>query len=313
MNAPHIAILRDEVVASFAHLAHHQCAVIDCTVGAGGHSAALLESYPQIHIYAFDRDESALNIAKSRLESYQNRVKFFHAPFSQALSLLPQNLPISALIADIGVSSMQLDNADRGFSFESHRLDMRMDSTQMLNAAKILNTYPPSQLEMIWREYGEIRESKKLTNLIVEARKKQPFSSCAQFSALIIKHFKRYTHNPATLAFQALRIAVNDELNELKALLDSMKNYSYFTPKARIDIISFHSLEDKIIKSYFKSWAKSCICPAQSLKCECGNNHALGAIITKKPITPSPNEIAHNRRARSAKMRIFEINPTQKA
>ena len=217
---------------------------------------------------------------------------------------------VRGILADIGVSSMQLDDKDRGFSFTSPNLDMRMDSTQNLNAAKVINTYPAVRLEEIFRIYGEIRQSKKLAELIVAQREKKPFESALELSSLIERHFPRMGGiHPATLAFQALRIEVNGELEQLQTLLQSiesafMKGVLY---NCKVAIISFHSLEDRIIKQTFKQWAKSCKCEESALKCECGNNNALGSIITKKPILPSQDEIAQNKRSRSAKLRIFQL------
>lgn len=305
----HFSVLKNEVLDAL-HL--ESGAIIDCTLGYGGHSLGLLEQNPNVYIYAFDRDENALSLAKQRLVPYASRLHIQHCAFADALDSLgsEQLAQVRGILADIGVSSMQLDDKDRGFSFTSPNLDMRMDSTQNLNAAKVINTYPAVRLEEIFRIYGEIRQSKKLAELIVTQREKKPFESALELSSLIERHFPRMGGiHPATLAFQALRIEVNGELEQLQTLLQSiesafMKGVLY---NCKVAIISFHSLEDRIIKQTFKQWAKSCKCEESALKCECGNNNALGSIITKKPILPSQDEIAQNKRSRSAKLRIFQL------
>lgn len=305
----HFSVLKNEVLDTL-HL--ESGAIIDCTLGYGGHSLGLLEQNPNVYIYAFDRDENALSLAKERLQAYASRIHIRRSAFSHALDVLRESdlAEVRGILADIGVSSMQLDDKDRGFSFTSPNLDMRMDSTQNLNAAKVINTYPAVRLEEIFRIYGEIRQSKKLAELIVTQREKKPFGSALELSSLIERHFPRMGGiHPATLAFQALRIEVNGELEQLQTLLQSIESafMKGVLHNCRVAIISFHSLEDRIIKQTFKQWAKSCKCEESALKCECGNNNALGSIITKKPILPSQDEIAQNKRSRSAKLRIFQL------
>lgn len=305
----HFSVLKNEVLEA---LNLESGAVIDCTLGYGGHTLSLLEQNPNIHIYAFDRDENALSLAKRRLAPYASRLHIQHSAFANALDSLgnEQLAQVKGILADIGVSSMQLDDKHRGFSFTSNNLDMRMDSTQNLNAAKVINTYSAMRLEEIFRIYGEIRQSKKLTELIVSAREKKPFESALELSELIERHFPRIGGiHPATLAFQALRIEVNGELEQLQALLQSIESafINGVLYDCKVAIISFHSLEDRIIKQTFKQWVKSCKCEENALKCECGNNNALGSILTKKPILPSETEIIQNKRSRSAKLRIFQL------
>ena len=305
----HFSVLKNEVLEA---LKVERGAIIDCTLGYGGHTLSLLEQNPNIHIYAFDRDENALSLAKQRLAPYASRLHIQHSAFANALDSLgnEQLAQVRGILADIGVSSMQLDDKHRGFSFTSNNLDMRMDSTQNLNAAKVINTYSAMRLEEIFRIYGEIRQSKKLTELIVSAREKKPFESALELSELIERHFPRIGGiHPATLAFQALRIEVNGELEQLQTLLQSIESafINGMLYDCKVAIISFHSLEDRIIKQTFKQWAKSCKCEENALKCECGNNNALGSILTKKPILPSETEIIQNKRSRSAKLRIFQL------
>lgn len=316
----HISVLRDEIVENFSLVfrnlhSQHPPILIDCTIGFGGHTLAFLQRYPQLEVWGFDRDSYALSLARDRLKEYSKRVHFIHSPFSQALSQIPDSIKthICGIIADIGVSSMQLDETQRGFSFYAPTLDMRMDSQSSLTAEHIINTYSVAKLEEIFRIYGEFRQSKKLAHIIKEERQKAPIASCQELSQLIEKHFPRKGGiHPATLPFQALRIEVNNELEELQALLKNIEiahsnNLWSKQNPCYIGIISFHSLEDSIIKQHFKQWGKSCICPPQNYKCECGNTHARGRILHKKPITPSIEEIKHNPRARSAKLRIFAL------
>ncbi|MCX2717176.1 16S rRNA (cytosine(1402)-N(4))-methyltransferase RsmH [Helicobacter sp. MIT 21-1697] len=307
----HYSVLKNEIIQALDCL-REDSILIDCTLGFGGHTLGALQTYPNIEVYAFDKDIYALNLAKERLKPYVPHIHFCNNAFSEFLDIVPSAAlaRVRGIIADIGVSSMQLDEAQRGFSFASPTLDMRMDTRAELNATKVINTYSSARLEEIFRIYGEVRQSKKLTELITHQRKTKPFSSCYELSTFIEGHFPRIGGiHPATLAFQALRIEVNDELGELKRLLHSIE-LAFDEGKlasCRVGIISFHSLEDRIIKQCFKQWSKSCICAEESLRCECGNNHAKGQILTKKPITPTPQEIAQNKRSRSAKLRIFDL------
>lgn len=307
----HYSVLKNEIVEHFSGL-DSQSIVLDCTLGFGGHSLALLQSNPELEIYAFDRDSSALELARERLGAYHHRIHFCHSAFSQALDSIDVAVlkMVRGIVADIGVSSMQLDGEHRGFSFHSPVLDMRMDTSAHLDASKVLNTYSATRLEEILRVYGEVRESKKLAELIVSYRQKTPFTSCLQLSELVESRLRRTKGiHPATLVFQALRIEVNQELAELEGLLGSIESACRqgALKRARVGIISFHSLEDRIVKQRFKQWSRTCICGPEVLKCECGNNHALGHIVSKKAIVPTQKEIAENKRSRSAKLRIIEL------
>jgi len=298
---PHIPVLFDEVIEAFKDIEDGY--IIDCTTGYAGHSLALLQSNPNINLICNDQDIEALKFSKRRLKEYSNRVIFNQGNFKDVITKFKE-YNIVGILADIGVSSLQLDNNDRGFGFDSDILDMRMDQTQTLSASDVVNNYTQSQLEYIFKEYGEVREYKKTASLIVENR---PFSSAKELCALLNKKlYKNSKINPATLPFQAIRIEVNDELSVLSDLFESIEKAKLHN--CIVAIISFHSLEDRIVKNYFKKWTKKCICPPQSFRCECGNNHNLGKIITKKPITPTQKEIKQNPRSRSSKMRIFRFD-----
>jgi 16S rRNA (cytosine1402-N4)-methyltransferase len=300
LNSPHIPVLLDEVLEAFSDLKEGY--IIDCTLGYGGHSEELLKQNDSICIIGNDQDEEALAFSKQRLALYQNRVLFNQGNFKDVFTKY-SHLDIKGILADIGVSSLQLDKLERGFGFESDVLDMRMDKNQILNAAYVVNNYDLSDLEYILKEYGEIKEYKKTASLIVKNR---PFYSAKELSSMMLKHFKKSKIHPATLLFQAIRIEVNKELDVLIQLLDSIEQTK---PKGCIvAIISFHSLEDRIVKNYFKKWAKNCICPSNAFRCSCGNNNALGKIVTKQPMTAKESEIKQNPRSRSAKLRIFKFD-----
>lgn len=309
MNPPHISVLKQEVLETFdSELIRQKGGIlVDCTLGFGGHSLALLEKYPKLKIIGIDQDSEAIALAKKRLEPFANRFNIEYGRFSEVLKRVLQAEPnIVGILADIGVSSMQFDSKERGFCFESELLDMRMDKSQSLSAKDIINSYSLPELERIFRDFGEIREYKKLAHCIVELRKKEKITSAKMLSQFIAKHFKHPKIHPATLAFQALRIEVNNELGELEAMLkifDSQK----MQDSSRLCIISFHSLEDRIIKNYFKKWESPCICPPEALKCECGRNHQKGKNLYKKPLIAREQELQSNPRARSAKLRAFEF------
>ncbi len=302
MNIPHIPVLLEEVKEAFAGL--KEGFIVDCTLGYGGHSEALLEQNPHIKLIGCDQDEEALAFSKKRLERFGDRVIFHHGNFASVISQYT-DLPIRGILADIGVSSLQLDKKERGFAFDSDVLDMRMNAQQELSAYEVVNHYSKEELEFILREYGEIHEYKKLAHLICEARAKEPLHSAKELSKIAEKVGGKKTIHPSTLLFQAIRIEVNNELGVLTELLESIK-YANFE-HCIVGIISFHSLEDRIVKQTFKLWSQNCICPAHVMRCMCGNNHALGKLISKKPIEATNAEVKKNPRSRSAKLRVFEI------
>lgn len=294
----HIPVLCDEVCALFANL---QGVIIDCTLGFGGHSAAILATNPHVRIIGIDRDSETMRMACANLAHFGERFTAHWGCFGDIGALLSSN-HVVGILADLGVSSYHLDTSARGFGFRSETLDMRMDQKQILSAKEIVNRYPKDELARIFAR-GEVRQAKKLAALICERRKQKPFESARELSELIAQHMPHTTLHPATLAFQALRIEVNDELGQLARLLDSARNKTQI-----LAIIAFHSLEDSMIKQSFKDFAKPCMCPPFAERCTCGNNHALGTILTKKPFTPSAEEIANNPRARSAKLRAFRFH-----
>ena len=300
MNIPHIPVLYKETLETFKDI--NDGYIIDCTTGFAGHSSGLLTSNENVKLICNDQDDEALEFSKKRLEPYTQRVIFNKGNFEHVIDTF-KNYEIRGILADIGVSSLQLDKLDRGFGFDSNTLDMRMNQNQSLDAATVVNTYSLAELERVFKDCGEVREYKKVASLIVNNR---PFTSAKEISELLAKKMPKGKIHPATLPFQGIRIEVNDELGVLERLFDSLENAKF--KNCIVAIISFHSLEDRIVKNYFKKWTKSCICPDGVFRCECGNNHALGKIITKKPIIPTALEIKQNPRSRSSKLRIFKFD-----
>lgn len=302
MNIPHIPVLLEEVKEAFAGI--DEGYIVDCTLGYGGHSEALLEQSLHVKLICCDQDAEAIAFSQKRLERFSERIIFEYGNFSSVIEKYG-HLPIRGILADIGVSSLQLDKKERGFAFDSDVLDMRMNPLQELSAYEVINDYSKEALEEIFREYGEIHEYKKLASIICEARAKEPIKSAKELSKLAEKIGGKKTIHPSTLLFQAIRIEVNNELGVLNALLESIKNAKL--QECRVAIISFHSLEDRIVKQTFKFWSQNCICPPEVMRCLCGNNHSMGKLLTKKPIEASHKELKKNPRSRSAKLRVFSI------
>ena len=298
-NIPHIPVLYNEVLDCFKDI--NKGYIIDCTTGYAGHSSGLLNQNSSVKLICNDQDDEALNFSKNRLKDFENRVEFNKGNFENIIKKF-ENYPIRGVLADIGVSSLQLDKLDRGFSFNSENLDMRMNQNQSLDASTVINSYSQVELENIFKEYGEIREYKKIASLIVQNR---PFYSAKELAEFFYNKLPKGKIHPATLIFQAIRIEVNDELGVLDRLFKSMEEAKL--KNCIVAIISFHSLEDRVVKNYFKKWSENCICPKDAFRCECGKNHALGKIITKKPIIATNFEIKQNPRSRSAKLRVFRF------
>ena len=298
-DIPHIPVLYNEVLDCFKEIKTGY--IIDCTTGYAGHSSGLLNQNSSVQLICNDQDDEALNFSKNRLKDFEKRVEFNKGNFENIIKKF-EDYPIRGILADIGVSSLQLDKLDRGFSFNSENLDMRMNQNQSLDASTVINSYSQVELENIFKEYGEIREYKKIASLIVQNR---PFYSAKELAEFFYNKLPKGKIHPATLIFQAIRIEVNDELGVLDRLFKSMEEAKL--KDCIVAIISFHSLEDRVVKNYFKKWSENCICPKDAFRCECGKNHSLGEIITKKPIIATNFEIKQNPRSRSAKLRVFRF------
>ena len=304
MNPPHVPVLLDEVLQAFADI--KSGAIVDCTLGYGGHSGAILEQNQNVNLIACDQDEEAIKFSFERLKKFGQRAQIFKSKFSEILEKVEQG-QIRGILADIGVSSLQLDKNERGFGLKSENLDMRMDAQAKFSAYDVANSYSARELERIFADYGELPNPAKFAAKIVEARQNGEIKSAERLAQIIgLKGVNGRSVSAATLAFQAIRIEVNNELGELQNLLQSIEDSQI--DECVVAIISFHSLEDRIVKNKFRQWAQSCICPPQALRCTCGGDNALGKIVSKKAITPSAAEVKANPRSSCAKMRIFKIS-----
>jgi len=279
---------------------------IDCTLGEGGHTKSLLEaSNPGGEVLGIDADHEAIEVSKNRLEEYGERFIYENSNFKniKKIAMKSKFVPCHGILFDLGVSSLQLDKESRGFSFRRKApLDMRFSINQTLTAQDVLNTFSESEISDILYQYGEERQSRKIAKLIIENR---PLSNADELSDLIKKNIRQtnYKINPATKTFQALRIYINEELNSLSQALE--QSLEILGVGGRMAVISYHSLEDRIVKNFFKKESKYCICPPNIPKCDCGHFPKL-KIITKKPVSPSQSEIEANKRSRSAKLRVVE-------
>ena len=303
MKTPHIPVLLEEVLESFKDV--NKGYFVDCTLGYAGHSSEILKRYSQLKHIGIDRDDEALAFSKKRLESFGERSTLYKGTFATVLPTLKE-APVTALLADFGVSSLQLDKKERGFSFSSETLDMRMDAHAPLSAYEVVNEYSKEKLEYIFDAYGEVRSYRKLAGVIIEARAKAPIKSAAELSDIIKSVIPAGGKiHPATLPFQAIRIEVNNELGEIEGLLDALEAKHYAGEV--VSLITFHSLEDRLVKKRFRKWAKDCICDAGAMRCTCGKNNALGKELSRKPVIASKEELKVNPRSRSAKLRSFRF------
>ncbi len=278
---------------------------IDGTVGAGGHSLAILEaSGPDGRLLGLDQDPQALQVAGARLP--HDQVVLVNANFRDLHTVAAEHgfTQVDGILLDLGVSSLQFDTAERGFAFQYDApLDMRMSPATPVTAADLVNTLPEGELADVIYEYGEEPASRRIARAIVAARPIESTGQLAQIVARAAGKPGRWRIHPATRTFQALRIAVNDELGALTAALPQA--VSLLAPGGRLAVISFHSLEDRIVKTFFRDEARDCICPPHQPVCTCGHKATL-RIITRKPVEADEAEVQQNSRARSAKLRVAE-------
>ena len=285
---------------------------VDCTVGGAGHSAEILKMLSKNGtLICIDRDINAVETSRKRLKEIDSQAKVIIVKdsYERIIDILKENNIEKAdgILFDLGVSSHQLDEEERGFSYQKDApLDMRMDNENQITAHKIINNYSKKELETIIRDYGEERWAVRIVDFIINERNKNTINSTGELvkiiKAAIPKAARRDGPHPAKRTFQAIRIAVNDELNILKKSLENA--FDALKKERRICVISFHSLEDRIVKRFFKSKEGRCTCPRDYPVCVCGNKKEA-KIITKRPILPSENEVESNPRARSAKMRVL--------
>ena len=283
----------------------------DGTLGGGGHSEEILKRLgPQGKLIGIDRDEEAIGAATKRLEIYGDKFTAVHSNYGEMPEVLKQLgiRKVNGIVLDLGVSSYQLDNAERGFSYMSDApLDMRMDRTQSMTAYDIVNGYSEYDLTRIIREYGEDKCARSIAGNIVKAREKKPVSTTGELVE-IIRHsipmkLQKTGGHPAKRTFQALRIELNQELTVLKEAIDAL--IDVLEENGRLSIITFHSLEDRIVKEAFRRNEKPCTCPPGFPVCVCGKK-SKGLVVTRKPIVPSEEEMMTNSRSKSAKLRVFE-------
>jgi len=279
---------------------------LDGTVGGGGHSAILLEGCADCRIIAVDRDSDALEVARARLAPFGARVRFIQARFDEALRSADLPEPLAGVLLDLGVNSHQLDSDRRGFAFRvGVDLDMRMDGARAgePSAAEILNSESEAELARIFHEYGEEPRSRRLARVVVERRAATPLRTSDDLVAVLYKTLGR-APKPKEKAriFQALRIVVNQELVSLERGHTEFRDM--MAPDARMVVISYHSLEDRLAKNAFRDWSRSCICPPGMPVCTC-RGVPLGKVLTRKAVRPSDVEVHRNPRSRSARLRAW--------
>jgi len=307
MSLPvHVPVLLDEVIEGLQPQPGGY--FVDCTVGLGGHAAAILERISFTgRLLGIDADPEAIEISRDRLRDYGEAVTLVNDNFINLEAICERYHfhPVDGIIFDLGVSSLQLDTAERGFSFHLDApLNMRFDSGQGLTASDIVNSYPEQELEKLIAKYGEERHSRRIARHIVKNR---PIATTVDLAHLIEQisgapaHWSRI--HPATRTFMALRIAVNKELQNLESALKQTLNL--LRPGGRLAVISYHSLEDRIVKQFMRDAASNCLCPPGAVICRCGHVPTL-KLISRKVIKPTSLEIESNPRSRSAKLRIAE-------
>jgi 16S rRNA (cytosine1402-N4)-methyltransferase len=298
--------------------------VVDATLGGGGHSLEIIKRIlPKGKLIAIDQDSEAIKkfeevLDKLKFKPKKENISLNHGNFSDLESILKNNkiFKVSAVLADLGISSDQLDSSERGFSFQKNaQLDMRMDQSRKLSAWNVVNEYPGESLERILREYGEEKFAYYIAKTITNARKNKSVDTTDELVEIIGNSvpgsYKRRKIHFATKSFQAIRMEVNNEKQNLGIFLK--KAIEVLNKKGRLAVITFHSGEDRMVKNIFRENARGCICPKEFPVCRCANMPSV-AVITKKPISPGAREIADNPRARSAKLRIIEkIHPVKSA
>ncbi len=306
----HIPVLYEEVLEYLAP--HPGGRYIDATVGGGGHAEGILErSSPDGRLLGIDRDPAALKVAEERLARFGDRVVLIRGSFRHLGAAAEESTftSVDGILFDLGYSSFQVEDPQRGFSFHAEGpLDMRFGPDTAVTAADLVNTLSEEELADLIFRYGEERQARRIARAIVRHR---PIRTARELGELIERTVGRRGRriHPATRTFQALRIAVNDELGALEEALPQA--VGLLKPGGRLVVISFHSLEDRLVKRFFKQEATDCLCPPHVLVCQCGHRASL-RILTKKPVTPSPEEVQRNPRARSAKLRAAErLSPSQ--
>ena len=308
MDFKHISVLLSESVEGLN--IKKDGIYVDGTMGGGGHSEAILKKLSDKGmLVGIDRDTEALCASRERLKEFSN-VHYVHDNYKNIKNILSDMCidSIDGAVLDLGVSSYQLDNRERGFSYmEDAPLDMRMNRESGFSAYDVVNTYPEEKLASIFFEYGEERFSRKIAAIIAQRRENAPIKTTLELvdiiKAAIPERFRQKNSHPAKRTFQAIRIEVNGELRDLRNALDDF--FDSLSSGARLSVITFHSLEDRIVKQAFASYATGCTCPPDFPICVCGKK-PRGKVITRKPILPGDDECETNKRSKSAKLRIAE-------
>ncbi|WP_302629764.1 16S rRNA (cytosine(1402)-N(4))-methyltransferase RsmH [uncultured Eubacterium sp.] len=309
MDFKHVSVLLKETIDGLN--INPDGIYVDGTLGGGGHAYEVCKHLSSKgRLIGIDQDSEALEAARERLSEFEDKVTMVRSNYCEIDTIL-KDLDIDkvdGIVLDLGVSSYQLDNLERGFSYKADApLDMRMDTRQMITASDVVNNYSENELYRIIRDYGEDRFAKNIAKHIVMARKKKPLTTTGELSEIVKESipmkFQAKGGHPAKKTFQAIRIEVNNELKVLKDSIDTM--IEHLNPGGRICIITFHSLEDRIVKTKFRENENPCTCPPDFPVCVCGKV-SKGKVITRKPIIPSEEEIVNNKRAKSSKLRIFE-------
>ena len=308
MEIAHYSVLKDEVL-SLLQPKDEEGLLIDATLGEGGHSELFLKTWPHLQVVALDADEAIMKVARRRLEPYGERVRFFNTWFNVFFRDYPLGDERPDLILfDLGISVYHYEKGGRGFSFrKDEKLDMRLGGELEITAFDIVNEYPKDEIADILFRFGEERYSRRIASAIVRAREKALIQTTAELAEVIRRgvppEYRRGRIHPATRSFQALRIAVNGELARLEGVLQHA--FTALKPGGRMGVIAFHSLEDRIVKWFFKEKRKPCTCPPDWPICKCGGVSAA-EIVTKKPVRPEEDEVRINPPSRSARLRVLE-------
>ena len=307
MEFKHISVLKEESIVGLN--IKPDGVYVDCTTGGAGHSLEIAKKLSKGRLICFDKDTDALTFAKEKLKDYLDKIIFVNRNFADIDDVLDELGidGVDGILADLGVSSYQIDTAERGFSFmRDARLDMRMNKTQELDAYKVVNSYSEQELAKIMFLYGEEKNSKQIARKIVKFRENKPLETTFELRDIIVSSYPPKFQNKPSLCnkvFQAIRIEVNNELNDLPIAVENM--LLKLNKNGRLCIITFHPLEDRIVKNTFKTHATDCLCPPRIPKCVC-NHKADIKLITRHPIVPQDNELLSNSRSGSAKLRIAE-------
>lgn len=307
IDKEHIPVLAREVIGFLA--LEKGMVAVDATLGLGGHAELIAAALgKEGRVYAFEQDESNLEKARRRLQKSDSRFQFFHSNFVHLrATLLELGVnTVDAALFDLGVSSRHLDDPERGFSFrQDGPLDMRMDQRGELTAAEVVNRFSEKKIADLIYQFGEERQSRRIAAEIVRERRLSPINGTLRLAEIVARVKRRDGRviHPATQTFQALRIYVNDELEVLRSAIEQA--FVLLKPEGRLAVISFHSLEDRIVKNFFRVKASSCVCGPEVMRCDCGKK-IEAEILTKKPVTAQEEELKTNPRSRSAKLRVLK-------